>query len=134
MTVDIVARDELLVRPLTAVLATSWTRGRIHAVPVWYRFSEGTFRILTERGSQKHRNALRSGRATLCIDEREQLYRFVMVEGGVTVVDPVSYEQRLALHVHYRGESAAHRIVDAGGHEKMVMLVLHPERWLDRGS
>lgn len=125
-------RDELLARPLTAVLATAWTRGRIHAVPVWYGYQDGAFRIITERGSQKHRNAVRGGRATLCVDEREPPFLYVTAEGPVSVVDPVTYEQRLALHIHYRGEAAAHRIVDQGGHEKMVMLVLRPEHWIER--
>jgi hypothetical protein len=48
----------------------------------------------------------------------------------VRVQDSVSYNERLALHTHYRGAEAARRIVDAGGHERMVILMLHPEHWL----
>ncbi len=123
-------REQFVAQPLTAVLATQWPDGRIHAMPVWYLYEEGTFKIITERGSQKHRNAERSGRATLCIDEREGKMRHVMVEGPVNVADPVSYEQRLALHRQYRGDDAARKVVDRGGHEKMVMLILQPERWI----
>lgn len=46
--------------------------------------------------------------------------------------DPVSYEERLTLHTLYRGAEAAKRIVDQGGHERMVILRLRPEHWLDR--
>ena len=132
MSMNDADRDALLARPLTAVLATTWTHGRSHAVPVWFRYAAGVFSIITERGSQKHRNAVRAGRASLCVDEREGAYRYVMAEGPVEIVDPVSYEQRLALHIQYRGEAAARRIVDQGGHEKMVLLVLRPETWLGR--
>ena len=78
----------------------------------------------------KHRNAVRSGRASLCVDERDRRFRYVTGEGPVAVEDPVTYEQRLALHTHYRGVEAARAIVDRGGHEEMVTLLLRPERWL----
>lgn len=127
MTADRVRQDELVSRPVVAVLSTAWTGGRIHSVPVWFLCEEGTFKVITERGSQKHRNAVRSGRASLCIPVLESPERYLTVEGPVSVGDPLSYEQRLAMHVHYRGEEAARQIVDKGGHEKMVMLVIRPE-------
>ncbi len=123
-------REQFVVQPLTAVLATQWSDGRIHAMPVWYLYEDGAFKVITERGSQKHRNATRAGRATLCIDEREGQMRHVMVEGPVHIIDPVSYEQRLALHRQYRSDEEARKIVDRGGHEKMVMLSLMPESWV----
>jgi PPOX class probable F420-dependent enzyme len=121
---------EFAARPVVAVLATTWTRGRIHAVPVWFLYHEGVVKVITERGSQKHRNAVRSGRASLCIPVLDSPERYLTLEGPVSVVDPLSYDQRLAMHVHYRGEEAARRIVDQGGHERMVMLVIHPENRL----
>ncbi len=130
---DTARRDELVARPHTAVLATQWTRGRVHQAPVWYLYEDGAFKVITERGSQKHRNAVRSGRASICVDERAGRFAYVMAEGPVSVVDPVSFEQRLALHRHYRGDEGAHRAVDGGGHEKMVMLLLTPERWISWG-
>ena len=68
---DLEARTAFLEQPLTAVLSTLNPDGTIHAVPVWYRYIDGKLRIITGRGSRKHRNAVRSGRATLCIDQRE---------------------------------------------------------------
>ena len=123
-------RNAFLREPRTAVLATTGRDGRIHAVPVWFVYDGAVFRIITERGSVKHRNAARSGRAALCIDERDGTFRYVTAEGPVTVQDAVSYDERLALHTHYRGADAARRIVDQGGHERMVMLILRPERWI----
>jgi PPOX class probable F420-dependent enzyme len=111
------------------VLATVDRAGRAHAVPVWFTWDGEAFRIVTDRGSAKHRNIERTGRATLCIDEREGRYGFVTAEGPVTVQDPLTYDDRLALHTHYRGAEAGKRIVDQGGHERMVLLVLRPERW-----
>jgi len=123
-------RAAFLSQPRTAVLATTRGNGQVHAVPVWYAFDGEAFRIITARGSVKHRNAARSGRATLCVDERDGAYRYVMAEGPVTVQDSVTYDERLALHTLYRGAERAKEIVDRGGHEKMVLLVLRPERWV----
>jgi PPOX class probable F420-dependent enzyme len=128
---DDAQRLELIGRPRTAVLATPWTKGRVHQAPVWYLFEDGVFKIITGRGSQKHRNVTRSGRATICADEREgRRFAYVMAEGPCRVVDAVTYEQRLALHRHYRGDEAARAVVDQGGHESMVLLILTPERWI----
>ncbi|MEO9255996.1 MAG: TIGR03618 family F420-dependent PPOX class oxidoreductase [Tepidiformaceae bacterium] len=123
-------RDTFLAQPLTAVISTLSASGRIHSVPVWYLYNDGTFLIITGRGSAKHRNIERSGRATLCVDQREGAVRYVTAEGPVTVSDPLSQEQRLALHTHYRGPEQAQRVIEKGGHEGMVLLTLNTEHWL----
>jgi PPOX class probable F420-dependent enzyme len=126
---DAAEREGFLQQPRTAVLATEGRDGRIHAVPVWFSYDGEVIRIITERGSVKHRNAARTGRAALCVDDRER-FAYVTAEGSVTVQDPVSYEERLALHTLYRGPERAKEIVDGGGHERMVLLILRPEQWL----
>jgi PPOX class probable F420-dependent enzyme len=127
---DQLERDAFLAQPLTAVLSTLSRDGRIHSVPVWYLYEGGMFLIITGRGSAKHRNIERTGRATLCVDQREGGMRYVTAEGPATVSNEVSKTQRLALHTHYRGAEQAQRIVDKGGHEGMVLVTLMPERWL----
>ena len=123
-------RDAYLRQPRNAVLATVRPDGQPHAVPVWFRYHDGAFDIITERGSVKHRNAVNAGRAAICVDDGK--FAYVSAEGPVEVQDPVSYAERLALHTLYRGAEAAKRIVDQGGHERMVILRLRPEHWLDR--
>ena len=126
---DADARTAFLAAPRTGVLATVDASGRAHAVPVWYRFADGAFRIITDRGSAKHRNIERTVRATLCIDEREGAFAHVTAEGPVEIAGEVTYDERLALHAFYRGSERAKAIVDRGGHERMVLLILRPERW-----
>jgi PPOX class probable F420-dependent enzyme len=119
-------RNAFLSEARTAVLATVDAKGRTHAVPVWYLWRDGAFRIITDRGSQKHRNAVRAGRASLTIVDG---YRYASAEGSVSVQDPISLDDRLALHVAYRGEDGARKAVADGRHAQMVILVLKPERW-----
>ncbi len=121
-------REAFAARPLPATLATVDGRGRAHAVPVIYLYEGGEFLVITERGSQKVKNAVASGRATLCIDDREKM-RYVTGEGPVRVQDPVTFELRLRLHTHYRGAEAALKSTADGGHARMVAVVITPERW-----
>ena len=121
-------REQFVPAPNVAVLATVDGHGRAHAVPVLYLYENGRFLVLTDRGSQKHKNVLRTGRATLCIDDRRS-FKTVTAEGPVEVQDQVTYETRLRLHTHYRGAEAALKTVANGAHEHMVALMLTPERW-----
>jgi PPOX class probable F420-dependent enzyme len=130
---DQAEREAFLREPRTAVIATTGRSGRIHAVPVWFTWDGEVFRIITDRGSVKHRNAVRAGRASLCIDDRSGALRYVTAEGPVTVQDPLSYDERLALHTHYRDPDKAKEIVDRGGHERMIMLLIRPEHWIGVG-
>ena len=45
--------------------------------------------------------------------------------------DPVSYEERLALWIRYSGEETARQVVTPGSSEKLVALVLTPERLIE---
>jgi PPOX class probable F420-dependent enzyme len=120
-------REGFIAEPRVAVFSTVDPRGRVHAVPVWFLWRDGAFRIITDRGSQKHKNAERTGRASLAIVEGP---KYVTAEGPVTVHDPISLDDRLELHIHYRGEDAARTIVANNRHEHMVILELKPEQWL----
>jgi PPOX class probable F420-dependent enzyme len=124
-------RDELLSRPLVAVFAVVRPDGRVHATPLWFLWDGHQFSFSVERGSPRHRWALAAGRAALCIetDDRGEL-TFVTAEGPVAVVDPLPKETRFLIWERYRGAHRAHQVVDAGGHEGKVLLVLRPETWV----
>jgi pyridoxamine 5'-phosphate oxidase-like protein len=123
-------RNELLDEPLSGVWSTLTTTGRIHSVPVHFVRREGQLRVLTGRDSVKTRNALASGRATLCVDmtldgtDR----RFVMAEGPVRVEQPVPLEHVLALAERYGGHYAAYPNLDSY-HDDLI-LVLEAEQWI----
>jgi hypothetical protein len=90
------------VRP--AVFSTAMPDGRVHSVLVWYMWDGIRLTVLTDRGSVKHNNVIRTGRATIVVHED---ISYVSAEGRVTVQDHVSYETRLTLWSRYQGESVA---------------------------
>jgi hypothetical protein len=124
-------RDELLRRPLVAVFAVARPDGRVHATPLWYLWDGHAFHLIVERGSPRHRWSVASGRAAICIESTVgRDLNFVTAEGTVTVVDPLTKEARLRMWEHYRGADRARRVVERGGHETKVGLVLTPETWI----
>ncbi len=123
-------RDELLDQPLPGVWSTLAPEGRIHSVPVHFVRRNGEFRVLTGLESVKSRNAIASGRATLCVDmvldgtDR----RFVTVEGTVRVDRPVELEDVLALAKRYGGHYDEYPNLDS--YHEDVILVLEAEHWI----
>ena len=121
-------RDELLKEPLTAILATERKAGGVHAAPVWYLYRGGELRVITGRDSVKLKNALRTGRATLCVQRsRGRDLRYVTAEGSVRV-EPCSSEERRELWAHYTDNAKAAAMA-AGDLSGLCVLVLTPQRW-----
>ena len=117
-----------LQKPRIARLGTISPDGTPHIAPVWYRFEDGEVRILTDRGSQKHRNIERDSRVTVCIDDERPPYHTVLVRGVAEVDEAPGAEWRLALAVHYLGEENGRRYIEENDGEGGIMLCIRPER------
>ncbi len=76
---------KFVAQPRIGRLGTTNSDGTPLITPVWYRFEDGAFLVLTERGSRKHRNIERDPRVAFCIDDERPPYHTVLVTGRVTV-------------------------------------------------
>jgi PPOX class probable F420-dependent enzyme len=121
-------QQRFVAKPRIARLATTRPDVAPHVAPVWYRFEDGAFLVLTERGSAKHRNIERDPRVVLCIDDETPPYHTVLVRGRCSVEEPRGDAWRLALAVHYLGEERGRRYVESTGAEDSVLLRIVPER------
>ena len=74
-------RSFLLDRARTAVLATVRADGRPHVAPVWFDLDGDTLVFNTGKSTVKGRNMRRDPRVSLCIDEEEPPFQFVVIEG-----------------------------------------------------
>jgi PPOX class probable F420-dependent enzyme len=120
-----------VLRPYIATLATLRKDGSPHTAPVWYRYEGGAFVLLTDEGSQKHKNVMRDPRVELCIDDRERApFHTVIARGHATVLPHPGPEWRLALAVHYLGEARGRRYVESEGDGGGVMIRINPEKIL----
>lgn len=79
-------RSFLLGRARTATLATVRTDGRPHAAPIWFDLDGDTLVFTTGEGSIKALNMRRDPRVSLCIDEDEPPFHFVLIEGTAELV------------------------------------------------
>ena len=65
----------------TAVLATVRADGRPHAAPIWFDLDDKALVFTTGESTVKGRNMRRDPRVSLCIDEEESPFHFVVIEG-----------------------------------------------------
>ena len=82
-----------LERSLTAIVATVGAKGGAHSVPVWYRFTAGSFRIWTDGSRQWVKNARRNPQVSIAVAEHEAPFAAVIAHGTADIeVDPPELE------------------------------------------
>jgi PPOX class probable F420-dependent enzyme len=127
MTVD--ERDAFLSDLHVGVLAIQRDgRGPV-ALPIWYQYENGQVLIHMSGESLKARLLRRHGRATMTVQDETPPYRYVMVEGPVTVM----HEDRdiLPIAVRYLGDELGRGYAaENPSTESSVIVRLTPERWL----
>ena len=130
-----VAMEEFLGGPRIAHLVTLRPDGSPHVAPVWYEYVDGLFLIWTGRQTRKFKNLAGDGRAALSIASEDQPYRYVSVEGDVTVSDADVWAVGFSLASRYLGaEGAAAFLEEYYVEGQSVVLQLTPRRimaWTD---
>jgi PPOX class probable F420-dependent enzyme len=77
--------------PHTGKLATVRADGRPHLAPVWYDVDrDGTLVFNTGASTVKGRNLQRDPRASLCVDDEQPPFSFVVVEGVAELSDDLA--------------------------------------------
>ena len=123
-------RQGLLELALTAIWSTLTVTGRIHSVPVHFVHARGELRVLTEWDSVKCRNAVRNGRATLCVETTVNGIdrRYATAEGPVRIERPVSAKELMALDQRYGRQDTDP--FDEHAYANSVIMALTPEHWI----
>ena len=99
------------------------------ALPIWYQYEEGQVLIHIARDSVKAKLLRRHGRATMTVQDETPPYRYVMVEGPVTV----AHEGRdiSSMAIRYLGDELGRQYAaDNPVTDESVVARLTPERWL----
>jgi hypothetical protein len=117
-------------KPYIATLATVREDGSPHTAPVWYRYEDGVFFVLTEGSSVKALNIKRDARVELCIDDRDRApFHTVIVRGRATIEPYPGDAWRLALAVRYLGEEGGRRYVESAPvSADEVLIRIEPEQ------
>ena len=107
MTTDEV-RAFLLHGTRTGKLATVRADGRPHVAPIWFTMEGDDILFNTWHESVKGKNLRRDGRVTLCVDDENAPYAFVMIEGRVEISEDTAESLRWATEIGGRYMGADH--------------------------
>ena len=128
---DTQAREAFLAAPNVAVFASVGPGGSPHAVPLWYLYKDGVFRISMGKGSQKHLNVQRDARVALVVDQRTRPYYALTVMGTATIGPGFTAAERLQLATHYLGEAEGKRFVQSKPTAPSVSIVFTADRYIE---
>jgi hypothetical protein len=102
------------------------------AVPVWYRYEPGgELRFVTGGASRKVERIRRSKRVTVCAQSETMPYRYVTVEGPVTIGVPDFERDVREVAIRYLGPQMGEVYLAAteAEHATAVVVALRPARW-----
>lgn len=113
--------DDLLERPLLAVLATRRSDGELLLSPVWHRWRDGGFDVVTGADDVKARHLRADPRANIVVCEHERPYRGIEVRGRAQLedADPAAVRD---IAVRYLGVRDGEAYVANGYDDTLIRL------------
>jgi PPOX class probable F420-dependent enzyme len=100
------------------------------AVPVWYSYQPGgPVNVITGAGTRKAAAIRVAGRFSLCAQDERPPYKYVTVEGPVTIKE-ASHDERLDLARRYLGSDGGEGYVAAVPTVGQIVFRMTPEHWL----
>lgn len=130
-------REAFLAETHVAVISVAEPGRGPLTIPVWYGYEPGgPIRFVTDDGSRKAGLIRAAGRLSLCVQTETPPYKYVTVEGPITIDAPDRERDERALARKYLGPMAdmylAHTAEERarGINAHPILVLLHPERWL----
>jgi PPOX class probable F420-dependent enzyme len=114
--------DDLVERPLLAVLATYRRDGSVMLSPVWHEWRDGGFTVATRSTDGKVKHMQRDPRASIVVCEHVPPYRGVELRATPRFVTTGVEEATLRIASRYLGLEAATAYVESGGDDLLVRL------------
>jgi PPOX class probable F420-dependent enzyme len=111
---------DLLEQPLVAVLATYRRDGAALLSPVWHRWRDGGFDVVTNRGGIKERHLQHDPRASILVFEHEPPYRGIEVSGEARLES--SGEAFREIAIRYLGEEEGKAYAEQVMDETLIRL------------
>ncbi len=117
--------DGLLDRPLLGVLATYRANGDVLLSPVWHRWRDGGFDVVTGGDDVKVRHLRGDPRASIVVCEHEPPYRGIEVQARATLLRADADVVR-GIAARYLGDEGGEAYADRGYDDTLIRL--EPER------
>ena len=125
-------RDAFLLETRLGTLAMGRVGKGPLLAPIWYSYTPGATIDICMGGSTPKAHRLRAeGRASMSVSDEGRPYRYVTVEGPVTVtpLGDRAREEVQAMAIRYLGERAGARYGEAFQTPDEVIVRLTPEHW-----
>jgi len=113
--------DGLLERPLVAVLATYRAKGDVLLSPVWHRWRDGGFDVVTGGDDVKVRHLRGDSRASIVVFEHDPPYRGIEVRGRA-VLGRADADVVRDIAGRYLGDEEGGAYADRGYDDTLIRL------------
>jgi PPOX class probable F420-dependent enzyme len=123
-------REFVMTGTRTGKLAVTRQDGRPHVTPVWFVLDGEDVLLTTYSGGLKGRVLRRDPRVSLCVDDQEPPYSFVVIEGEATLSeDPAELRHWAAvLGARYMGADRAEEHAARNGVPGELLVRIRPSR------
>ncbi len=122
-------RATFLAEPHVGVLTIEREGSAPLAAPVWYIYEPGSDVVFSfESKSEKLELVQRTGRASLCVQNETMPYKYVTVEGPVTVGE-TDHEIERGLAYRYLGQAVGDVYLESVADTVSRAVRLSPTRW-----
>jgi PPOX class probable F420-dependent enzyme len=111
---------DLLERPLVAVLATFRADGGVLLSPVWHRWRDGGFDVVTGANDVKVRHLRRDARAGIVVYEHVPPYRGIEVRADARLGN--AGDAARAIAIRYLGQRDGAAYTDGSGDSTLIRL------------
>ena len=111
---------DVLEQPLVAVLATHRADGGMLLSPVWHRWRDGGFDVVTQSDDVKVRQLHRDPRANIVVYEHVPPYRGIEVRAEARLEDAGDAIRSIA--IRYLGERDGTAYAEAAGDDTLIRL------------
>jgi hypothetical protein len=117
-------------RPRTAKLATVRKDGRPHVAPVWFALDGDDLVFTTGKHTAKGQAIRRDPRVSLCVDDEQPPFAFVIVEGTATLSEDLAELRTWATRIaaRYMGEARADEFGARNGVPGEMLVRVRPTR------
>ena len=128
------SRGFLLTQTRTAKLATVRADGRPHVAPIWFDLDDDTVIFTTGETTVKAKNMRHEPRVSLCVDDEEPPFAFVLMEGTATMTtdDPDLLYWATRIGGRYMGMELAEAYGERNAIEGELLVRVTPSRVIAR--
>jgi PPOX class probable F420-dependent enzyme len=124
-------RAFLLAGTRTAKLATVRADGRPHVAPIWFTLAGDAIVFTTWHTTVKAANLRRDRRVSLCVDDEQPPFAFVIIEGTAQIIDddlPALRHWATQIAARYMGADLAEQYGARNGVPGELLIRVTPTR------